>query len=510
MYYISTRNRAMRVRAHEAILQGLAPDGGLFVPERFPELDTEDLKRLCAMDFVDRVRFILSLYLDDFSADEISGFAADAYSPSKFPAANGEREVAPTRQAPVSKVGNEYFLELWHGPTCAFKDMALQMLPRLLSASLEKSGRRSNVLILTATSGDTGKAALEGFKDVERTKIMVFYPAQGVSEIQALQMISQDGGNVFVQAVKGNFDDAQSGVKRIFTDTRLNAELDAIGWTLSSANSINWGRLLPQIVYYVSAYCDLVSGGEIEPGAPVNFCVPTGNFGNILAACYARKMGLPVGKLICASNDNNILTNFIREGVYDTKRDFYCTISPSMDILISSNLERLLFDVLGEDDAAVRSYMKELAESGAYRIPESVLHDIQEILWADFSTEEETRESIRQVWSQHGYLIDPHTAVAVNVSGKYKARTNDSTPNVIVSTANPYKFCEAVLDAIGGKPGPESRNYSGIELIDLLHEVTGVPIPGPIAMLKNSRVRFSGEISKDEMPECVMDFAHKM
>jgi threonine synthase len=509
MYYVSTRNKAIRVLAHEAILQGLAPDGGLFVPERFPVLSKEDLEQLCAYDFEERAVFILSLYLDEFSRDEISSFAANAYSPSKFPPGRGESEVAHTRQAPVVKVGNGYFLELWHGPTCAFKDMALQMLPWLLKASLEKSEPGTNVLILTATSGDTGKAALEGFKDVGRTKIMVFYPAQGVSNIQALQMNSQAGGNVYVQAVKGNFDDTQTGVKAIFTNSRLIAELEESGWKMSSANSINWGRLVPQIVYYVSAYCDLVSGGEISLGSPVNFCVPTGNFGNILAAYYAKKMGIPINKLICASNDNNILTDFIRGGNYDTKREFYCTISPSMDILISSNLERMLFDILGGDDAEIRGYMSDLAVSGAYRIPGRVMNELRSIMWADFSTESETRESIRQIWSGHRYLIDPHTAVAVNVAGKYQASTGDGTPTIIVSTANPYKFCEAVLDAIGASSCSDRGTNNGTELIDLLHKTTGVPVPEPIGMLRNATVRFSGEITKDEMPACVTEFAHK-
>lgn len=510
MYYISTRNKSMRVRAHEAILQGLAPDGGLFVPEHFPVLSEDDIKRLCASDYEERVTSIMSLYLDGFSRDEIAGFAAEAYGISKFPAVHGEHTISTTRQAPVVKVGNDYFLELWHGPTCAFKDMALQMLPRLLKASLEKSGKSNNVLILTATSGDTGKAALEGFKDVERTKIMVFYPAQGVSDIQALQMDSQIGCNVHVQAVKGNFDDTQTGVKRIFTNRQLNEELEESGWKLSSANSINWGRLLPQIVYYVSAYCDMVSGGEIKLGSPVNFCVPTGNFGNILAAYYAKKMGIPINKLICASNDNNILTDFIRTGRYDTNRDFYCTISPSMDILISSNLERMLFDILGEDDATIRGYMSELASSGAYKITDSILHEIQKILWADFSTEDETKDDIQRIWSQHQYLIDPHTAVAVNVNRKYIDSTKDNTPSIIVSTANPYKFCEAVLDAIGIKAASDERTYSGIGFTDLLHEVTGMPIPEPIALLKNAEVRFYGEIEKGEMPACVMDFAQNI
>ena len=358
MYYVSTRDVSRRLTASQAIVDGLSRDGGLYLPEQIPQITTEEIKALAALSYPERAAKIMKRYLDEFTEEELLGFAKNAYGPAKFdtPAA-----------APVVKLTeNTYIQELWHGPTCAFKDMALQMLPYLLAASLKKTGEEKTVCILVATSGDTGKAALEGFRDVDRTKILVFYPNGGVSDMQKLQMVTQEGKNVGVCAVRGNFDDAQTGVKRIFSDEALREELAGRGYFLSSANSINWGRLLPQIVYYVSAYCDLLNTGAIEAGDAVNFCVPTGNFGNILAAYYAKRMGLPVGKLICASNSNNVLTDFLRTGVYDKNRPFHTTMSPSMDILVSSNLERLLFDLSGENDAEVKGYMDALAKTGKY------------------------------------------------------------------------------------------------------------------------------------------------
>ena len=352
MYYVSTRDAGRRLTASQAIVEGLSRDGGLYLPEEIPQLTMDEIKALAALSYPERAAKIMKRYLDEFTEDELLGFAKSAYGPAKFdtPAA-----------APVVRLTeNTYIQELWHGPTCAFKDMALQMLPYLLTASLRKTGEEKTVCILVATSGDTGKAALEGFRDVDRTKILVFYPDGGVSEMQKLQMVTQEGKNVGVCAVRGNFDDAQTGVKAIFTDPAITEKLAQKNMMFSSANSINWGRLVPQIVYYISAYCDLLKDGSIELGDKMNVVVPTGNFGNILAAYYARRMGLPIQKLICASNANNVLTDFLQTGKYDRNRSFYTTMSPSMDILISSNLERLLFDLCGQDDAQVRAWMDSL------------------------------------------------------------------------------------------------------------------------------------------------------
>lgn len=505
MRYISTRNKTSKVRAHEAILQGLAPDGGLYVPESIPVLTEEDIKSLCSVAYEERAAYILSQYFDEFTLDQIREFTAAAYGEGVFPDDSSENRQELTRQAPLVKVGGDHILELWHGPTSAFKDMALQLLPHLLKASIEKAEESKNVLILTATSGDTGKAALEGFRDVDQTRIMVFYPAEGVSEIQALQMNTQAGSNVHVQAVRGNFDDTQTAVKAIFSDSRISSELEHAGWMLSSANSINLGRLIPQIVYYVSAYCDLVADGEVSLGTPVNFCVPTGNFGNILAAYYASKMGIPVKRLICASNENNILTDFIRSGEYDVKREFFCTVSPSMDILISSNLERLLFDIT-DDDKLITSYMESLSKNGQYTISGEVLERLQQIMWADYCTEHEAKSAIKQVWDEYDYLLDPHTAVAYDVCLKYKKATGDTTPTVTVSTANPYKFCETVLESIDERQCAETKAHSGLELIDLLYKVTGVPIPKSIQNLKHAETRFTGVIEKSDMAACVKSF----
>lgn len=485
MEYISTRNKTLRVKGSTAILEGLSPDGGLYVPESVPVLSLSELERLAGLSYVERAANIMKLYLDEFSREELLSFAEQAYSSDRFQAAS---------PAPVKAVGGDHMLELWHGPTCAFKDMALQMLPHLLSAALQKSGSALNPLILTATSGDTGKAALEGFKDVARTKIMVFYPVEGVSEIQKLQMQTQEGANVFVQAVHGNFDDAQSGVKQIFTDLEMIEALEQSGWKFSSANSINWGRLLPQIVYYVSAYCDMVSLGAVTMGDPVHFCVPTGNFGNILAAFYAKKMGLPIGKLLCASNSNNVLTDFIRTGTYDRNRPFFTTISPSMDILISSNLERLLFDLSGQDDRLLCSMMDTLKSSGRFTVPGPMLQEIQSLLWSGFAGEEETRSTIQAYWNGHRYLADPHTAVALYVKSLYQSEFADKTPIVTVSTANPYKFSEDVLQAIGSR-GKDPED---------LFAATAFPIPEQIRLLRTKPVRFSGAIDKTSMASAVL------
>ena len=375
------------------------------------------------------------------------------------------------------------------------------MLPQLLSAALRKTGEKRTACILAATSGDTGKAAMAGFADVPQTRIQVYYPKDGVSPVQEAQMVTQGGENVDVRAVIGNFDDAQSGVKRIFSDEALRAELDKRGYFLSSANSINWGRILPQVVYYISAYCDLVRDGAITMGDKVNFCVPTGNFGDILAAYYAKRMGLPVGKLICASNSNNVLTDFLRTGIYDRNRPFHTTVSPSMDILISSNLERLLFYFTGENDEEVRGYMEALGKTGRYEVSDAVKTKLAEEFWGGFCGEEETEATVGAYEREYGYLIDTHTAVAAQVMEQYRRASSDKTLTVFVSTASPYKFCGPVLTAIGKTPVG-----SGLELLDQLHEATGVPVPQRLAALRGKPRRFDKTVEKQAMETAVLDF----
>ncbi len=492
MKYLSTRDKTLRFSAAEAIQMGLSRDGGLFTPECFPALGQEEVQALCGMDYRQRTAFVMGKFLDDFSQEELLKFAEFAYSDAKYdhPAA------APLRQVG----GRTYCLELWHGPTSAFKDMALQMLPQLLSASLRKTGEQRTACILVATSGDTGKAAMEGFADVPQTKILVFYPEHGVSEIQRLQMVTQEGENVGVCAVEGNFDDAQSGVKRIFSDEAIREELSGRGYFLSSANSINWGRILPQVVYYVSAYCDLLNEGAVKPGEQVNYCVPTGNFGNILACYYAKKMGIPVGKLICASNRNDVLTDFIRTGVYDRNRPFHTTMSPSMDILISSNLERLLFDLSGGDDALVRGYMEELGRTGRYEISAEMREKLQKLFYGGFCGEEDTKSTIAAVYAD-GYLIDTHTAVAAKVLEDYRRETGDERAAVFASTASPYKFCDSVLDAIGEMPAADS-----LDRLDQLQRVSGVETPARLAALRGKAVRFDAVTKKEDMEQVVLRF----
>lgn len=493
MYYVSTRDHSLQYTPAQAIAQGLSRDGGLFLPVSIPKLPEGALKEMTGMTYQQRAQYIMSLYLEDFTAEELGQFAEKAYGPDKFdtPAV-----------APLKKVDDgTYCLELWHGPTCAFKDMALQMLPYLLTASLKKNQEEKTVCILVATSGDTGKAALEGFKDVDHTKIMVFYPKDGVSDIQQLQMATQEGANVGVSAVVGNFDDAQTGVKTLFSDESLREELAQRGYFLSSANSINWGRVLPQIVYYISAYCDLLAQGAVTEGEPVNFCVPTGNFGNILSAYYAKEMGLPVGRLLCASNSNNVLTDFIATGKYDRNRPFYNTVSPSMDILISSNLERLLYLLSGGDDQLVAGYMKELSDTGCYQVSPEMLEKIQSVFVGGFSSEGETEETIGKMMTQHQYLIDTHTAVAFHVLEQYRKETGDTTKTVVASTASPFKFCDAVLDALG-----VTEKATGTALLDQLAEVSGMPAPQPLATLKDKQVRFTAWTEKEQMRSVVTDF----
>jgi len=490
MKYYSTRDNSVKVSAARAIANGLAPDGGLYVPESLPTLDMAELETIMKMDYRQRAAHIMGKFLDDFSAEELDSFCNAAYA-DNFDTMDS---------APLNVLGDDIaVLELWHGPTCAFKDMALQMLPYLLTASLKKCGEEREVCILVATSGDTGKAALEGFADVPGTKIIVFYPEDGVSDVQKLQMATQTGENVLVSAIVGNFDDAQTGVKNIFGDKEFAKELSERGYFLSSANSINWGRLLPQIVYYVSAYCDFVKSGKVEMGEKVNFCVPTGNFGNILAGWYAKQMGLPVNRFICASNSNNVLTDFIETGVYDKNRPFHCTISPSMDILVSSNLERLLYSLSGSD-AQVAGYMKSLNSEGKYVVSETVAKRVKGDFSAGFCSDAQTKAEIADMFSK-GYLMDTHTAVAWHVLQSYRAETGDDTPAVVVSTASPYKFCDSVLSALG-----ENTDAPGTELIGRLSEKTGTAAPKPLASLADKAVRFTGCIDKSEMKALVSDF----
>ena len=492
MNYVSTRDKSLRLTAAQAIARGLAPDGGLMTPEVFPRLANGALDELKDMSYQQRAVYVMQGFLQDFSAAELSAFAAAAYGNGKF----SHPDVAPVR--PVDS--NTWCLELWHGPTCAFKDMALQMLPHLLTASLTKTAEDKTVCILVATSGDTGKAALEGFRDVDRTRILVFYPKDGVSAIQELQMVTQEGDNVGVCSVVGNFDDAQTGVKKLFSDKALAEKLAGRGYFLSSANSINWGRVLPQVVYYVSAYCDLLKSGAIQPGQPVNVCVPTGNFGNILAGYYAKKMGVPIQKLRCASNANNVLTDFLHTGVYDRNRAFYNTMSPSMDILISSNLERMLFELTGCDDAVVRDYMAQLNSTGRYQVSGEVKEKLDGIFASGCCDDQETAQVIGKVWKEKGYLIDPHTAVAFGVLDKYRKETGDDTPALVVSTASPFKFCSSVLPALG-----VTELAEGTDILDQLSRVTGVEAPAPLAGLKDKTVRFAGVTEKEHMVDQVLE-----
>ena len=492
MHYVSTRNPKTRLSAAQAIVQGLSRDGGLFLPEEIPQITPEQIETLSKLSYPVRAAKIMKLYLDEFTEEELLGFAEKAYGPDKFD---------DPKAAPVQDLGDgRYIMELWHGPTCAFKDMALQMLPYLLTASLKKTGEDKTVCILVATSGDTGKAALEGFRDVEHTKILVFYPDGGVSDIQKLQMVSQEGQNVGVCAVKGNFDDAQSGVKQIFSDPALREELARKGYFLSSANSINWGRVLPQIVYYISAYCDLLAGGKISLGDKIDFCVPTGNFGNILAGYYAKRMGLPVGTLGCASNANNVLTDFLSTGTYDRNRPFYQTASPSMDILISSNLERLLALMEGAGEN-VADYMNHLAAHGKYTVRTETAEKIAAEFACGYCDDEGTKKTIAALFAQKQYLLDTHTAVAWKVAAEYRAKTGANAPLVVVSTASPFKFCRSVLEALG-----ETEFASGTDIIAQLAQKSGKPAPAPLANLAGKAVRFTGVTGREEMTRTVTEF----
>lgn len=483
MNYISTRNKSVKVTAAEAIAKGISADGGLFVPDSFPKLSEDDFKSLKQLDYIGRAKYVLKYFLNDFTEGEVDYCVRGAYTGSF------DNDIP----APISVVGDMNILELWHGPTCAFKDLALQLLPYLLTTSAKKTAAGKKTVILVATSGDTGKAALEGFCDVPDTEIIVFYPSDGVSPMQKLQMDSQKGGNVHVFAIKGNFDDAQTGVKKIFTDAAVKEKLDENGMQFSSANSINWGRLAPQIVYYVSAYCDLLlKNADLKDG--FNVVVPTGNFGNILAAYYAKKMGVPINRLICASNSNNVLTDFIRTGVYDRNRKFYTTVSPSMDILISSNLERMLFELSGADDKAVSKMQDELSKTGTFKVSDGIKAKMSELFWGGCCNDEQTLGTIGKVFGEYGYLCDTHTAVAVNVYNQYKEQTGDCRTALIASTASPYKFADSVLKAVSDKDsGSEFGN------VDLLSDITGAEVPEPIKALEKAEVRFNEVCDKDKM-----------
>jgi len=493
MKYISTRDTSAApagVSSAEAIKRGLAPDKGLYMPESIPTLTASDLEMLCGMRYEERAADILSRFLTDYDKDALLADCTAAYAEDRFPGG----------AAPLADIGDGiHSLELWHGPTCAFKDMALQIMPRLLSRALTMTGEQRLAHILVATSGDTGKAALEGYRDVPGIKITVFYPVDGVSTMQKRQMTTQLGENVRVCAVYGNFDDAQNGVKAIFADEALAEKAENAGFFFSSANSINWGRLAPQIVYYVSAYCDLVRAGTVRMGEEINVAVPTGNFGNIFAAYIARKMGLPIHRLICASNANCVLTDFIRTGVYDRTRQFYKTMSPSMDILISSNLERLLFLLGGS--ALTAQCMAQLASEGKYTAPASLMEKLRSVFSGYFCTEEETAGIIRSCYDDRRYLSDTHTAVGLGAALKYRRESGDTRPLVLASTASPYKFTADVAKSLGAAELPEEPG----DLLRALNTLTGAEIPAPLLRTLTLPVRFTETIRPEEMSRAVFD-----
>ena len=492
MKFISTRSKNYEgVSSAYAIKTGLCNDGGLFMPESIPQLTEEELLALLSESYEVRAAKILSKFLTDYTYEELLSDTKEAYSYEKF----GESA------APVSDLtGGMYMLELWHGPTCAFKDMALQIMPRLFSRALEKCDEKRTALILVATSGDTGKAVLEGYRDVPGTKIKVFYPTGGVSRVQKLQMQTQEGKNVSVEAIVGNFDDAQNGVKRIFSDKKIAKELDDAGVFLSSANSINWGRLVPQIVYYISAYCDMVKSGAISLGEKIDICVPTGNFGNIFAAYIAKLMGLPLATLVCASNKNNVLTDFLECGTYDRNRPFHQTISPSMDILISSNLERLLYTVAGPEKTA--GYMRELAENGKYTLDSEDFAKIKESFVGYYTDEELTKKTILEAYNERKALIDTHTAVAVSAASRYMSAHGAERKMLTVSTASPYKFASDVYLAL-----TDTNAKSDTDALSQLEELTGVPTPSPLASLTSKPVIHDSIIDRSDMEKVVKEFA---
>lgn len=488
--YQSTRGGESGVTASQAILKGLAEDGGLFMPSYIPQLD-KTMRELSEMTYQETAYQVMKLFLTDYTEEELRSCISCAYD-SKF----DTEEIAP-----LAKADGSYYLELYHGSTIAFKDMALSILPHLMTAAAKKNHVKNKIVILTATSGDTGKAAMAGFAGVEGTEIIVFYPKNGVSPVQELQMVTQKGENTHVAAIHGNFDDAQTGVKQIFGDREFARELDEKGFQLSSANSINIGRLVPQIVYYVYAYGRLLANEEITDGERINVTVPTGNFGNILAAYLAKQVGIPIGKLICASNDNKVLYDFFRTGIYDRNRSFILTSSPSMDILISSNLERLIYLSAGGDGKVSGALMKELSETGRYTVTDEMKKFMKDF-YGGFATEEENKAQICQIFRDTGYLIDTHTGVAAAVYRKYKAETKDETKNVIASTASPYKFSRSVMEAIG----PEQKEGDEFEIIDRLSKISGTDIPSAVEEIRTASVRHNTECDIDKMKETAVSF----
>ena len=491
LLYKSTRSNDVKVTASQAILKGLAEDGGLFVPESIPALEA-DMDTLAGMSYQETAYEVMKQFLTDFTEEELKNCIAKAYD-EKF----DTKEIAP-----LVKKDEAYYLELFHGKTIAFKDMALSILPHLLTTSAKKNQVKNEIVILTATSGDTGKAALAGFADVPGTKIIVFYPKNGVSPIQEKQMVTQKGANTFVVGIHGNFDDAQTGVKKMFGDKELAAQMDAAGYQFSSANSINIGRLVPQVVYYVYAYAKMYANGEVAKDEKINVVVPTGNFGNILAAYYAKNMGVPIDKLICASNDNKVLYDFFRTGIYDRNREFILTTSPSMDILISSNLERLIYKIAGADAAKDVTLMQNLATEGKYEITDEMKAQLKDF-YGNYASEKETAEEIAEVYKKTGYIMDTHTAVASKVYRKYVAETGDQTKTVIASTASPYKFTRSVMDAI------DADKYKGMgdfELVDALCELSGVKVPQAIEEIRTAPVLHKNVVETEDMPKIVKQF----
>ena len=487
MFYRSTRDDNVKVTASQAILKGLAADGGLFVPESIPSLD-KSLEELSKMNYKEVAYEVMKLMLDDFTEEELKSCIDRAYD-SKFDT---------EEMTPLVKVENEYFLELFHGATIAFKDMALSILPHLLTTSAKKNNVKNEIVILTATSGDTGKAALAGFANVPGTKIIVFYPKNGVSPIQEKQMVTQKGDNTYVIGIKGNFDDAQTGVKKIFGDKELEKEMAEAGFQFSSANSINIGRLVPQIVYYVYAYTRLLADGEIKAGDKINAVVPTGNFGNILAAFYAKNMGLPINKLICASNENKVLYDFFTTGEYDRNREFVLTTSPSMDILISSNLERLIYRIAGNSANKNSELMESLKNTGKYEITPEMKAQLSDF-YGNYATEAEDAATIKKLYEDTGYVIDTHTAVAATVYEKYKKETGDDTVTVIASTASPYKFTRSVMDAIDSK----YDSMTDFELVDELSKISNVAVPQAIEDIRTAPVLHDTVCEVNEMSSSV-------
>ena len=490
LLYKSTRSDSVPVTASKAILKGLADDGGLFVPEYLPKLN-RSVEELSKMSYQEVAYEVMKEFLTDFTEEELKNCIERAYD-QKFDTA----QIAPLREA-----DGAFYLELFHGATIAFKDMALSILPHLMTTAAKKNQIKNEIVILTATSGDTGKAALAGFADVPGTKIIVFYPKNGVSPIQEKQMVTQKGANTHVIGIKGNFDDAQTGVKNIFNDKELAKKMDEAGFQFSSANSINIGRLVPQIVYYVYAYAQLFAQKKIKEGEPINVVVPTGNFGNILAAYYAKNMGLPIHKLICASNENKVLYDFFQTGVYDRNREFILTTSPSMDILISSNLERLIYKIAGADAQKDVSLMNALIKEGKYQITEEMKNELADF-YGNYANEKETAEEIDSLYQKTGYVIDTHTAVASKVYRKYKAQTNDTVCTVIASTASPYKFTRSVMNAIDKK----YDDMSDFELVDELSKISKTTVPNAIEEIRTAPVLHDTVVEKEEMKEAVLRF----